>query len=243
MDMEYEEIELIKQNKKSTIHLVSKKNNNQIFIRKMLNVKCPIYLLLKKYNHPYIPKLYEVTLSDHSTTIIEEYIEGTSLGSTKLSEKQLIYAFKELCSVLNFLHSNNIIHRDIKPSNIIFARDGHIRLIDFDAARMIKANAEQDTIPLGTRGYAPPEQYGFSQTDARSDIYSLGITLKQLLGNKANTPYYKRIIQKCTNLNPNNRYQSVKQVAWALSLKKHIALYGFTIFLLFLLARNLPNEY
>lgn len=172
----------------------------------------PIYETLQNCGHPGLPKLQEVVLSETSTTIIEEYIEGTTAGSTELSEKQFLNLVKELCSVLEFLHGKGIIHRDIKPSNIILAKDGHIRLIDFDAARMPKEGLEQDTRLLGTRGYAPPEQYGFAQTDERTDIYSLGVTLEQLLGDRAGKPRYKRIIRKCTNLNPDKRYQSVAQV-------------------------------
>lgn len=233
--MEYEELRLIKQSEKNTVHLVQEKAGNQIFIRKILKGQHNIYLTLQNCQHPYLPKLYEVAMSDDTTTLIEEYVEGQSLGSAELSEKQLLSAVRELCFVLEFLHGKGIIHRDIKPSNIILAKDGHIRLIDFDAARMLKDGLEQDTKLLGTRGYAPPEQYGFAQTDARADIYALGVTLKQLLGDKAQKPRYRRIIQKCTNLNPDNRYQSARQVKMALSYGKSIALCGFAAILLLVL--------
>ena len=233
--MEYEELRLIKQSEKNTVHLVREKAGNQIFIRKILKGQHNIYLTLQNCQHPYLPKLYEVAMSDDTTTLIEEYVEGQSLGSAELSEKQLLSAVRELCFVLEFLHGKGIIHRDIKPSNIILAKDGHIRLIDFDAARMLKDGLEQDTKLLGTRGYAPPEQYGFAQTDARADIYALGVTLKQLLGDKAQKPRYRRIIQKCTNLNPDNRYQSARQVKMALSYGKSIALCGFAAILLLVL--------
>lgn len=230
--MEYEEIRLLKESEKSTVQLVRQKDGEQVFIRKILKGQHPVYSTLLNCPHAYLPKLYDVDLSDDATTIIEEYIEGQSLGSAELSEKQLLSAVRELCSVLEFLHGKDIIHRDIKPSNILLAKDGHIRLIDFDAARMPKDDLEQDTRLLGTRGYAPPEQYGFAQTDARADIYALGITLKQLLGDKAQKPHYKRIIQKCTNLNPDKRYQSVRQVKTAFSCGDHRIWYGFAAILL-----------
>lgn len=230
--MQYEEIKLLKQSEKSTVHLVREKEGEQIFIRKVLKGQRPIYLTLQNCKHPCLPELYEVILSEDTTTIIEEYVEGQSLGSAELSEKQLLGAMKELCSVLEFLHGKDIIHRDIKPSNIILAKDGHICLIDFDAARMPKDDVEQDTRLLGTRGYAPPEQYGFSQTDARADIYALGITLKQLLGDKAGKFFYKRIIQKCTNLNPDMRYQSVRQFKQALFYGKRSVFCGLAAFFL-----------
>ena len=225
--MEYEEIKLLKQSEKSTVHLVHKKGEEQVFIRKVLKGQHHIYLTLQSCRHPYLPKLYEVIIADDSTTVIEEYIEGQSLGNAELSEKQLLSAVKELCSVLEFLHGKDIIHRDVKPSNIILAKDGHIRLIDFDASRMPKDDLEQDTRLLGTRGYAPPEQYGFAQTDARADIYAFGITMKQLLGDKAQKPCYRRIIQKCINLDPDKRFQSAKQVKRAFSYRKRGVLYSF----------------
>lgn len=233
--MEYEEIRLIKQSEKSTVHLVREKDKEQIFVRKILKGRHNIYGELQSCPHPYLPKLYEVIVSESDTTVIEEYIEGQSLGSVELAEKQFLSVVKELCNVLEFLHEKGIIHRDIKPSNIILAKDGHIRLIDFDAARMPKDDLEQDTKLLGTRGYAPPEQYGFAQTDERADIYSLGITLKQLLGNKAGKLRYRRIISKCTDLNPDRRYQSARQVKSAFFHTGRNVAYGFIAFFVIVL--------
>lgn len=210
--MEYEVIELLKQSPKSTVHLVREKDSGQILIRKVLKGAHPVYAALQEHPHPCLPVLHEVTITEDSTTVAEEYIEGQPQDSAELSETRFLAIVRELCSVLEFLHGQGIIHRDIKPSNIIMAKDGHIRLIDFDAARMPKENLEQDTVLLGTRGFAPPEQYGFAQTDERADIYSLGVTLKQLGGRIAEKPHYKRVIRKCTDLDPAKRYQSVRQV-------------------------------
>lgn len=224
--IEYEEIKLLKQSGKSKVLLVRETDGKRVFVQKILKGRLPVYSELLGCAHPYLPKLFEVTISDHSTTVIEEYIEGQPLEGAGLSEKQLLRAVKELCSVLEFLHGKGIIHRDIKPSNLLFAEDGHIRLIDFDAARMPKEDMEEDTRLLGTRGYAPPEQYGFAQTDARADIYSLGVTLEQLLGDKALKPRYRRVIKKCTNLNPDKRYQSARQVKKAFFGRERYALYS-----------------
>lgn len=230
--MEYEEMKLLKQSEKNRVRLVREKGKEQVFVQKTLQGRHAIYSILQDCPHPYLPKLYEVSLSDEATTIVEEYIEGQLLGSAELSEKQLRNAIGELCTVLEFVHEKGIVHRDVKPSNIIFAKDGHIRLIDFDAARMHKDDLEQDTRLLGTRGYAPPEQYGFAQTDARADIYSLGVTIEQLLGEKAYQPRYRKMIGRCTNLNPDKRYQSVGQVKRALFPGKRIALYAAMLLVL-----------
>lgn len=238
MIMEYEEIRLLKESEKSKVYLVREKHGEQVFIRKILKGRCPVYSVLQNCQHPYLPKLYEVRVEEDITTIVEEYIEGRVLGSWEISEKQFLSVVRDLCSVLEFIHGKGIIHRDIKPSNIILAGDGHIRLIDFDAARMPKEDLDQDTRLLGTRGYAPPEQYGFAQTDERADIYALGVTLEQLLREEIRKPHYKRIIRKCTNLDPDKRYQSVGQVKHAFFYTKQRVLSGFLILLLLIFAWN-----
>lgn len=219
MKMKWEEVKLLKQSGKSTVYLI--RDGEQLFVRKVLKGRHPVYRELMKFPHPLIPKLYEIEMSDDETVVIEEYIEGTT-GEKKFSERQFLKIAGELCDVLSFLHERGIIHRDIKPSNILFTKDGHIRLIDFDAGRVVKEEREQDTTLLGTRGYAPPEQYGFSQTDARSDIYALGVTLGQLY--KTEKRRFLKVIKKCTNLDPNERYQSVKQVKRALFMEKNALL-------------------
>lgn len=223
--IEYETSELLKQSEKSKVYLVGL--GRKKYIRKVLAGRHSVYEALKANPHPGLPTLQEVTISEDSTVIIEEYIEGQSVGSAELSEKQFRQIVQELCSVLEFLHGKGIIHRDIKPSNILLAKDGHIRLIDFDAARMPREGKEQDTRQLGTRGFAPPEQYGFSQTDERADIYALGVTLEQILPEKSRKPQYKRILRKCTNLDPDKRYQSVKQLRMDFFHTRRKVLWGF----------------
>ncbi|GFI46908.1 serine/threonine-protein kinase D [Lachnospiraceae bacterium] len=227
--MEYEEIELIKQSNNGTVQLIKEKNGENFFIRKIIKGRVPAYTILQGCQHPCLPKIYEVAITDDTTTVIEEYIGGQPLGRIGLSGKQFWNVVKDLCSVLQFLHGMDIIHRDIKPSNIIYAADGHIRLIDFGAARVLKEGQEQDTRLLGTRGYAPPEQYGFSQTDVRTDIYSLGVTLEQVLRNKIQRLQCKKVIQKCMDLNPDKRYQSARQVKRAFFHAEHRFLYAFAM--------------
>lgn len=240
--IQYEEIELLKQSEKSKVYLVREKNGERLFIKKLLRGTHNIHAVLQSCPHSYLPKLYEVSMSDDTTTIIEEYIEGQTLENAELSESEARSVARELCVVLGFLHGKGIIHRDVKPSNIILAKDGHIRLIDFDAARMPREDAEQDTMLLGTKGYAPPEQYGFSQTDERTDIYALGVTLQQLLGEKAQRQPYQKIIRKCTNLNPDKRYQSARQVRRAFSCRERYGLYGTLAILLFAVAWGTVSE-
>ncbi len=210
--MEYEEIKLLKQSEKSTVHLVrGADGGEQIYVRKRLDGQHSIYQTLQSCSHPCLPKIYEVTVGEDATTVIEEYIEGQTPDGTWLSRKQMRGLIRQLCGVLEFIHGKGIIHRDIKPSNLLLAEDGRLYLIDFDAARTLKDEQEQDTRLLGTRGFAPPEQYGFAQTDERTDIYALGVTLERIMGGKAGTSA-KKVIRRCMNLDPDKRYQSVREV-------------------------------
>ncbi len=143
--MEYEEVSLIKQSERCTVRLLHEKCEGYFYIQKVLAGELHIYQTLQECSHPCLPRLYDVIISDGMTTVFEEYIDGPSLGTVSISKHQFQTAVKDLCSVLEFLHDKGIIHRDIKPSNIIFMRDGHVCLIDFDAARMPKDDLEQDT--------------------------------------------------------------------------------------------------
>ncbi len=207
-----EEVQILHQSERGRVALVLDRQTNTKYIRRELSGEWPIYRQLGGLPHPYLPKIEGVTQEDGKTVVLEEYIEGAALDGLSLSQRQLTRLLLELRDVLEFLHGHGILHRDIKPSNLMLAADGHLRLIDFDAAREEKPEAEQDTRLLGTRGYAPPEQYGFAQTDARTDIYALGITFRQLLGPLARRRRWKKLLRKCTALDPKDRYRSVGQV-------------------------------
>ncbi len=196
---------------------------------------------MKKLHHENLPDIIDVIDYKDSFLIVMDYIEGNSL-STKLKEagileqKNVLEWAKQLCDVLGYLHSQKppIIYRDMKPSNIILQPNGKVVLIDFGTAREYKKSRTEDTMCLGTRGYAAPEQYGgMGQTDARTDIYSLGATLYHLItGHNPSEPPYKiypirkwnpnlspgleAILWTCTRENPNDRYQSCKELAFDL---------------------------
>lgn len=176
--------------------------------------------LLKKLNGVHSPYIAEIAEYDDEYVYLE-YAEGTSLSERGAPSSLLYSIFCELCSGLAALHSVGIVHRDIKPSNIILCDNGHIKIIDFDAARIKKPDANKDTVFVGTDGFAPPEQYGFMQTDERSDIYSLGVTMKLLLRDKFMRSPYRRVAEKCMRFNPEQRYSSVSQIKRALFLCRY----------------------
>ncbi len=197
--------------------------------------------ILKKLSHPNLPCIIDVIDTDDSFIIIMDYIQGNSLNKA-LEEfgaqpQEMVIAWaKQLCDVLGYLHSRSpaIIYRDMKPANIMLKPDGNITLIDFGTAREYKEKNLADTTCLGTVGYAAPEQFGgMGQTDARTDIYCLGATLYHLVtGMSPCEPPYEikpireinptlssgleRIILKCTQRNPEDRYQSCAELMYAL---------------------------
>ena len=256
MSMTYQTVKILKESEKSTISLVIDAESGRMMVEKRLSSELSIYQRLMSLPHPFLPQLYDVHLENGKTVIVEEYISGGSIAEINASEKQLSAWLLELCQVLNFLHRNKIIHRDIKPSNLLIGNDGHIRLIDFDAAREEKPDAQTDTRMLGTRGYAPPEQYGFAQTDNRADIYALGITFRSLLGNKANKLRWRRILKRCTALEPKRRYRNVQQITMAIRYRQirpwvlipltavgavFILYWGIIIFLAFAIDGNISD--
>ena len=197
--------------------------------------------LLKRFNHPNLPSIIDVIDGDGSFLIVMDYIEGNSLNkaletSGAQSQEDVIEWSKQLCDVLGYLHSRKppIIYRDMKPANVMLKPDGNISLIDFGTAREFKSSSVEDTTCLGTQGYAAPEQFGgMGQTDARTDIYCLGTTMYHLVtGHNPSTPPYEmypirqwnpmlssgleEIIIKCTQRNPNDRYQSCAELLYAL---------------------------
>jgi len=146
--------------------------------------------LLSALAHPNLPRVTDFFSQGNKQYLAMDFVEGHTLGdllagrSTPFPEPQVLQWADQMCDVLSYLHSRTppIVFRDLKPANIMVAPDQkNIKLIDFGIARLFKTGARKDTITLGTPGYAPPEQYGKSQSDARSDIYALGATLHHLL--------------------------------------------------------------
>lgn len=172
--------------------------------------------LISTLDSPYIAKIIE--LNDNE--IYMEYVDGEIL-SNKNTPTDIYQFFTELCDAVSALHSVGVIHRDIKPSNIMLTSDGNIKLIDFDAARVKKINQDKDTSFIGTDGFAPPEQYGFEQTDERSDIYALGVTMKLILNDDFDKSPYRPIIEKCLKFSPDQRYSSACELKKALAFCKN----------------------
>ena len=145
--------------------------------------------MMKKLDYPSLPRIVDIIEKENVIYVVMDYIEGETLSSVLSKEgaqpqEVVIEWAKELCRVLDYLHTQNppIIYRDMKPANIMLQPNGNIKLIDFGIAREYKEQNLADTVSLGTKGYAAPEQFGGKgQTDARTDVYCLGVTLYHLL--------------------------------------------------------------
>lgn len=219
------------------INKVANDKNNEVVVQSLLAEAN----LMKRLDHPSLPRIVDIIDNGRTIYVIMDYIEGESLDkilNTNGPQPQALVVewAKQLCDVLSYLHNQKppIIYRDMKPANIMLKPEGNLKLIDFGIAREYKQNNMTDTVSLGTRGYAAPEQFGgMGQTDARTDIYCLGVTLYHLLTgqNPAEPPYelypirqwnpslssgLEYIVQKCTQLNPDDRYQNCDELMYAL---------------------------
>jgi serine/threonine protein kinase len=146
--------------------------------------------LLSSLKHRNLPRIHDQFIDPEHWYIVMDYIEGETLEDLlarspkgRLPLRQAVRIGITLCNVLSYLHNQSppIIYRDVKPSNIMLTPWGHLYLIDFGIARRYRFDQVRDTGPLGSPGYAAPEQYGRAQTTPRTDIYGLGATLQTLL--------------------------------------------------------------
>ena len=206
------------------IYLVQHTETQKLYIKKILDVyNIAVYKYLYKNPVMGTPKIIEYLEDDNRLILIEEYISGCSLQDKiddgKLSLTDIFCYMLELCDILESLHTHSpaIIHRDIKPSNIIITNYNKAVLLDFNAAKYYSEQAK-DTVLLGTQGYAAPEQYGFGASSPQTDIYSLGILLREMTDSvNCSDKRIQAVIQKCTQVDPSGRYQDVKELRNELS--------------------------
>ena len=215
--------------KSSNVTLIQHIDTGRFFVKKVLSqYDAALYRTLLQVHVPGIPEIYHVIEDEDKLIVIEEYINGSTLSEYEnehgvFSPISALNIAMQLCDILQRLHSMSppVIHRDIKPSNIMISQDLKITLIDFNASKTYDAAKTRDTILMGTADYAAPEQFGFSQSDARTDIYAVGVIINVLLTGKlpkedlCSKPISK-IVSKCTNIDPDKRYPSVRHLSGAL---------------------------
>ena len=186
-----------------------------------LSEVCKSHMEIK---HPNIVVVYDYLYTDDDTYIIEEYISGRSLEEIIkedgiFSEDDTVQIITKVCDGLEQLHSLEppLVHNDIKTSNIMITDDGSVKLFDFDISRLYRRGASKNTELFGTEEYAAPEHFGYGQSEPRTDIYSIGVTMHRMLTGKSldnehKSTYngsLKNIINKCIQISPEKRYATV----------------------------------
>jgi serine/threonine-protein kinase len=197
--------------------------------------------LLASLSHPNLPRVTDHFQEDGKNYLVMELVPGETLlaycqrlAAPRPLDEVLGWA-GQICDVLSYLHGLRppVIFRDLKPANVMLTPDGTLKLIDFGIARLFKPGQSRDTQAYGTMGYSAPEQYGRGQTDARSDVYSLGVMLHQLLTgfdpaaapfrlppasqvNPTVPAYISAALARATNNDPDQRFASAAEMRQAL---------------------------
>jgi Serine/threonine protein kinase len=191
--------------------------------------------ILKNLSHSGIPRVVDIFYREDNLYIVEDYIEGETLQdyinkNSFIDSKEISQITLSICDIIEYLHSCNppIIYRDLKPSNIMITPKGKVVLIDFGISRVYKQGGDKDTIYMGSKGYAAPEQYGRGQTCTQTDIYGIGAVMYFMTMRKAPTALLeplkdksyssevnielKKIIQKAVQIDIESRYSSVNEM-------------------------------
>ncbi len=220
----YSLIAVLSEKNECRVLKVRNKGTEREMVVRIFPAPVSAYEDLYSISAPNLPLIYDVINCDDGQIVLEEYIEGVTVSEV-MESGNYRYAgtrkvIRSVCCALKILHDRNLVHRDIKPENVVIGKDGRVVLIDFNAARKVKT-AKKDTVVMGTVGYASPEQLGVAQSDARTDIYAVGVMLNVMITGKHPSEKLAkgkagRIIRKCTSVNPNERYQSAEKLAKAL---------------------------
>ena len=223
--------ELTVLDEKKNIVLVQDIRNSELCVKKTLDIYSrDVYEQLASVRIEGVPAVKECVADDGKLIVVEEYVQGRSLKQVLdeqglLNEDQAYDIAVQLADILVRLHQLEpaIVHRDIKPSNIIIEKNGHVNLIDFNAARHVNADKNEDTRMLGTVYFAAPEQFGFGQSDERTDIYGLGATINYIMtGDKPGAGIaecrFSDILKKCLMVDAKDRYQSAEELRGVLDM-------------------------
>lgn len=197
-----------------------------------------VWASLAECSSPRLPNVETTYELPDCFVVVYDYVPGETLedrvsGKGHLSEDEAVLLASQICEAVQALHEHGIFHRDLSPTNVVIAADG-AHLIDLGIARMHRENTSRDTTPLGTYGFAAPEQYGFAQSDERTDVYSIGrllgymltgekpndesSTYDDALADEARVPArLRRVMERACNFEPSARYQSAADLASALA--------------------------
>ena len=216
---------------RKNLDLVQNKFTRQLMVRRISPAAdYPVLQTLCRIKHRNLMEIYDVKTQDGVCISLCEYINGMTLDMRVeyyqpfdiRSAKQILC---QICDGLSQLHINGIVHRDIKPGNVMITDDGTVKIIDYSISRLIKPEQRKDTTVLGTAGYASPEQFGFTQTNGKTDIYACGVLLNYLLTGKLPNEQLHQgplttVIQQCIEIDENKRFSSADELKKVLQGKK-----------------------
>ena len=216
---------------RKNLDLVQNKFTRQLMVRRISPAAdYPVLQTLCRIKHRNLMEIYDVKTQDGVCISLCEYINGMTLDMRIeyyqpfdiRSAKQILC---QICDGLSQLHINGIVHRDIKPGNVMITDDGMVKIIDYSISRLIKPEQRKDTTVLGTAGYASPEQFGFTQTNGKTDIYACGVLLNYLLTGKLPNEQLHQgplttVIQQCIEIDENKRFASADELKKVLQGKK-----------------------
>ena len=226
--------------------------DNEELVRRFKNESKAISIL----SHPNIVKVYDVSVSDRMQYIVMEYIDGITLKEYlkqrggALTWKETVHFATQILAALEHAHAKGIVHRDVKPQNIMLLADGSIKMMDFGIARFSRAQSQTvSDKAIGSVHYISPEQAKGDKTDARTDIYSVGVMLYEMLSGQLpfdgtgavsiaimqisekprplaevapNVPEgLRQITEKAMSKEPDDRYQSAREMLDAITEFKH----------------------
>ncbi len=218
LESEYELVRVLRDSNKVSIRHLRHRELGRDLVALSFTGDGAVYRLLQTVRHPHLPRVYEVRQEGDRCLVLEEFLDGVTLDRMlddgPYPERGVRRVTAAVCDAAGFLHDHGFIHRDIKPENVMLTTDGRVVLLDFDTAREYKPEADRDTRVIGTAGYAAPEQFGVTQTDARADIFAIGIMMNVLLTGHHPTQQMATgrlapLIEKCTRLDPDRRYATV----------------------------------
>ena len=216
---------------RKNLDLVQNKFTRQLMVRRISPAAdYPVLQTLCRIKHRNLMEIYDVKTQDGVCISLCEYINGMTLDMRVeyyqpfdiRSAKDILC---QICDGLSQLHINGIVHRDIKPGNVMITDDGMVKIIDYSISRLIKPEQRKDTTVLGTAGYASPEQFGFTQTNGKTDIYACGVLLNYLLTGKLPNEQLHQgllttVIQQCIEIDENKRFASADELKKVLQGKK-----------------------
>lgn len=216
---------------RKNLDLVQNKFTRQLMVRRISPAAdYPVLQTLCRIKHRNLMEIYDVKTQDGVCISLCEYINGMTLDMRVeyyqpfdiRSAKDILC---QICDGLSQLHINGIVHRDIKPGNVMITDDGTVKIIDYSISRLIKPEQRKDTTVLGTAGYASPEQFGFTQTNGKTDIYACGVLLNYLLTGKLPNEQLHQgllttVIQQCIEIDENKRFASADELKKVLQGKK-----------------------